>query len=92
MQASQRAGCNHALEYAIRQANDRRQPLVAVFGITDRFPEANDRHYAFMLEGLREVRAALRQRGIQLVVRHQSPDVAAIGLAGRASLVVADRG
>ena len=53
MQASQRAEYNHALEYAILKANELRQPVVVFFGITDHFPEGNERHYAFMLEGLR---------------------------------------
>ena len=92
MQASQRAEWNHALEYAIDRANELGKPLVALFGITDHYPEANLRHYAFMLEGLRETRAALRQRGVQLVVRHQSPEQAAAAMARDASLVVTDRG
>jgi deoxyribodipyrimidine photo-lyase len=44
MQASQRATWNHALAFAIQQANERNQPLLVVFGITSRFPEANARH------------------------------------------------
>ena len=92
MQASQRAECNHALEYAVEQANERRLPLIALFGITDDYPEANLRHYAFMLEGLAETQAALRERGVQLVVRHQSPEQAAVEMAEDAALVVTDRG
>ena len=92
MQASQRAECNHALEYAVRQANERGQPVVALFGLTSRYPDANLRHYAFMLEGLREVQQALRGRAIQLVVRQQSPQEAAVALARDASMVIADRG
>ena len=52
MQASQRTSYNHALEYAIEQANALGQPLVVCFGLMDDYPEANLRHYAFMLEGL----------------------------------------
>jgi len=63
MQASQRAECNHALEYSIDRANELNQPLIVVFGLTDRYPEANLRHYAFMLEGLRETQSALQARG-----------------------------
>ncbi len=92
MQASQRAVCNHALEYAIRQANDRKQPLLAIFGLTDDYPEAQERHYAFLLEGLRETQQILRTRGIQLVVQRESPERAAARLAADASLVVTDRG
>ncbi len=92
MQASQRAEYNHALEYAIQEANRLRLPLVAVFGITEKFPEANERHYAFMLEGLRETRQALQERGIQMVVVRQSPEKAALELAESAALLVTDRG
>jgi len=92
MQASQRAEYNHALEYAIAKGNELRQPVVAFFGITDAFPEANERHYAFMLEGLREVKHSLEKRGIQMVILHKSPEVGAIQLAKKASLAVVDRG
>jgi deoxyribodipyrimidine photo-lyase len=92
MQASQRYTCNHALEYAIRQANLLKLPLVAVFGLTEGYPEANERHYAFMLEGLRETQQGLGDRGIQLVVRQESPEVAALRMSEDASLLVTDRG
>lgn len=92
MQASCRAECNHALEFAIRQANERCLPLLVCFGLTADFPEANARHYTFLLEGLRDVRAALERRGIPLVVRRGAPDAVAVELAGEAALVVTDRG
>ncbi|MBI5093657.1 MAG: deoxyribodipyrimidine photo-lyase [Candidatus Hydrogenedentes bacterium] len=92
MQQSQRAFFNHALEYAASQANDLQLPLVVVFGLTDRFPEANERHYAFMVEGLRETQRALAKRGAQLVVRRTIPDRAALELAADAALLVTDRG
>lgn len=92
MQASQRAEYNHALEYAILKANELRQPVIVFFGITDQFPEANERHYTFMLEGLKEVKHSLKKRGIQMVVLHQSPEVGVLQLAKQASLAVVDRG
>jgi len=92
MQQSQRASCNHALELAVREADRLKLPVVAVFGITQRFPEAVERHYAFMLEGLVETRAALERRGVKLVVRLEPPVDAVLSLAGKASLVVTDRG
>jgi deoxyribodipyrimidine photo-lyase len=92
MQASLRAEYNHALEFAVLKANELRQPLIVFFGITDQFPEANERHYAFMLEGLKEVKDSLEKRGIQMVILHQSPEVGALQLAKRASLAVVDRG
>ena len=92
MQASQRAGCNHALEYAIRVADERAKPLVVFFGITDQYPEANERHFTFMLEGLKETQAALAERGILMVVRSVSPEKGVQALAADADLVVVDRG
>src|SRR5512136_2870488 len=92
MQASQRTEYNHALEYAIIKANELKQPILVFFGITDAFPEANERHYAFMLEGLREVKQSLEKRGIQMVILHKSPEMGAVQLAKKASLAVVDRG
>ncbi len=92
MQSSQRAEQNHALEYAVRQANDLGQRLLVVFGLTDDYPEANLRHYAFMLEGLKDAEETLKDRGIEMVVRRGSPDEVAVDAAKDASLVVTDRG
>ncbi len=92
MQQSQRAAFNHSLEYAARRANENGQSLIVGFGLTDRYPEANERHYAFMLEGLAEVAKGLQRRGIKFVVRRGEPDDVALSLAERASLVVCDRG
>lgn len=92
MQASQRAEYNHALEYAVASANKLRKPLIVFFGITDSFPEANERHYLFMLEGLREVEASLRRRGIGMVVWQGSPELGAVELSKDASLAITDRG
>ncbi|MGE5669418.1 MAG: deoxyribodipyrimidine photo-lyase [Betaproteobacteria bacterium] len=92
MQQSQRADFNPALEWAVANANRLRLPVVVGFGLTDGYPEANARHYTFMLEGLREVQASLAERGIAIVIRRGAPDTIAIDLAQRAALVVCDRG
>lgn len=92
MQASQRSEYNHALEYAILKANELRKPLIVFFGITDSFPEANQRHYRFMLEGLREVEASLRKRGIGMLIWHKSPELGVVELAEDAALVISDTG
>jgi deoxyribodipyrimidine photo-lyase len=92
MHASCRAACNHALEYAIRRADEMGKPLVVCFGLTPDFPGANARHYVFLLEGLRETQETLAGRGIQLVVRKGSPYEVALTLAQDACLVVTDRG
>jgi deoxyribodipyrimidine photo-lyase len=92
MQSSQRAEYNHALEFAIDQANIRKLPVLVYFGLTDTFPEANARHYWFMLEGLKEVQVVLRDKGIGLAVERCSPEIGAVKYAAGASLVVCDRG
>jgi deoxyribodipyrimidine photo-lyase len=92
MQHAQRATTNHALEYAIRMANAGGLPVLAVFGLTQRFPDGNARAYAFMLEGLRETQRALANRGVLLQVRLQPPVEAVADLAPDAGLVVTDRG
>ena len=92
MQAAQRAEYNHALEYSIQRADELKKPVVAVFGITDNYPQANLRHYHFMLEGLRETKDTLKKNGIKLVIKHRSPELAAVELAKRACNVVVDAG
>ena len=92
MQASQRSECNHALEHAVRQANAQRLPVVVLFVLTDQFPEANLRHYTFMMEGLKEVSGKLEKRGILFVLRHGLPEREVLDLAGEAAMVVTDRG
>lgn len=92
MQSSQRVEYNHALEYAISRANDLEKPLIVYFGITDHFPEANLRHYKFMIEGLQEVKERLNKRNIKMIVCHNSPEVGAIELAKKAAYMIVDRG
>lgn len=92
MQASQRLRYNHALTFAIRMANERNLPVLVAFGLTDGFPEANERHYAFMLEGLCDLSSDARKRGLGFALFKGSPDDVAIKLAGKAVALVTDRG
>lgn len=92
MQQSQRAEDNHALAFAVERANEKKLPLLVVFGLTDDYPEANLRHYAFMLDGLRETQKALAERDIRMIVRRGRPDAVASEAAKHAALVVCDRG
>lgn len=68
MQASQRILQNDALAYAIETANAMHKPLLVYFGITASIPEANRRHYRFMLEGLEELEKELKKMGVALLV------------------------
>jgi deoxyribodipyrimidine photo-lyase len=92
MQSSQRAHFNHALEYAIEQANDLALPVGVLFCLTQDYPEANVRHYAFMLEGLKETVGALTSRSIETLVVTGSPVTQVPRVARRAAMVVTDRG
>jgi deoxyribodipyrimidine photo-lyase len=92
MQQSQRADGNHALEYAVQRANALDLPLRVGFGLTDDYPEAAERHYRFMLEGLRATARTLAARGIPLVARFGPPDAIALQLAAGAAEAICDRG
>jgi len=92
MQQSQRAQHNPALDYAVQEANRLKLPLQVGFGLTDGYPEANLRHYRFMLEGLQETSAALARKGIPLVLRFGSPPEVALALGAQAAIIVCDRG
>ncbi len=92
MQAAQRCDFNHALEYAIDRGNELGRPVVAAFALTADFPEANARHYHFMLEGLRQTQADLRDRGIRMVVCSGPPASCIPALAEQACCVVVDAG
>ena len=92
MQASQRVVDNHALAFAVDMAHTKQMPLVVFFGLTDDFPDANYRHYQFMLQGLQEVQRNLEQLGISFILRHISPELGAIELSSDASMLVVDKG
>ncbi|MFW6056911.1 MAG: deoxyribodipyrimidine photo-lyase [Chloroflexota bacterium] len=92
MQASQRARFNHALEYAIEMANDLRLPVVVLFTLTHNYPEANLRHFTFMLQGLHETFKLLRDRGISPIGLRGEPDTVVPQFARKAAAVITDRG
>lgn len=91
MQQSQRCSYNHALEFSIDIANEHALPLIVFFGLTE-FPEANYRHYWFMLQGLSDTYNHLHSRGIQMVILQTRPDMGIVDFAKNASLVITDMG
>ncbi len=92
MQNAQRVSENPALEYAVRQADMRGLPVLVYFGLTDRYPEANLRHYAFLIDGLADVKRHLAERRIGFTVQRASPPEGAVALAREAALLITDRG
>ncbi len=69
MQRAQRGVDNPALDVAIAAANELQRPVVVFFGLHPRYPNANLRHYSFLLEGLRETAKRIEQRGAIFVFR-----------------------
>jgi deoxyribodipyrimidine photo-lyase len=90
MQEAQRAEYNHALEYAVQRANKLGQRLLVIFGLMADYPEANLRHYAFLLEGLQDVKEDLKERNIKFIVHRGSPEEVALDAGKDASLIVCD--
>ncbi len=93
MQASQRVCFNHALYHAIYLANQFNIPLYVVFGVTDRYLNADVRHYVFMLEGIKEIFQILNQKGIKTIIEIvKYPYESVIKYSKNASFVVTDVG
>ncbi|HTY14706.1 MAG TPA: deoxyribodipyrimidine photo-lyase [Methanoregulaceae archaeon] len=92
MQSSQRIVDNPALRYATELADRVELPLVVYFGLDATYPEANLRHFRFMVEGLAELARSLESLGILFVLRTESPERGVCVLARDASMVVVDRG
>ena len=90
MQSAQRPWDNAALDYAVTRANELDLPLLVVFGLMSDYPEANVRHYRFMLEGLAQTAPHLKRNGMGFRLRSGSPPAVAAAYAGYAALVVTD--
>lgn len=92
MQRDQRVKDNWALLYAQELALARRVPLGVVFCLVPRFLDAGERHYDFMLAGLREVEGDLRRRGIAFFLLTGDPAkvVPAFRLSTGAGALVTD--
>ena len=69
MQRAQRAQDNPALNVAIEAANILGKPIVVFFGLVPFFPNANLRHYAFLVQGLPNIRDGLLQKNVGFVLR-----------------------
>lgn len=92
MRSAQRVEDNPALTLAALRANETGKPLVVAFCLTLDFPEANLRHFTFMLEGLSELFPALRKLGaLPVLVNGRWPEEMA-RLARDSSEVILDKG
>jgi deoxyribodipyrimidine photo-lyase len=91
MQSSQRVEYNLALNYTIEKANDYGKDVLVVFVLTD-YPEANLRHYDFMIQGLEEISKKLKDKSIRFVVLNGDPVEQVKNISKKSSLLVTDRG
>ena len=91
MQSSQRTSFNHALEYAIQTSNKLNKFLKVYFVINKSYPEAQNRHFIFMLEGLYEVQKELSQKNIQMILEIGNPIEIISKLSRKSCLIVTDR-
>lgn len=92
MQSAQRTIDNHALEFAIRYANQYKCPLHVGFVLMPEFPNANKRHFTFMLEGLCEVATALHEIGAKFELVVGKPEEVLLKWTADARSVVFDAG
>ncbi len=92
VQASVRVTDNHALAFAIHQANHLKVPIKAIFALTPTFPEANARHYQFLIEGLKDLQVNLAALGIPLSLQLGQPPEVVLKAAKDACLIVTDVG
>ena len=91
---NRRVSNNHALAYAIEQANELGLPLLVYEGLTCSYPYANDRIHTFMLENVPDFAKAVRELGagycFYLRRKRSDPNDVLYKLAAEAALVVTD--
>lgn len=91
MQRAQRGVDNPALDVAINAANELRQPLAVFFGLHPKYPNANLRHYHFLVAGLRETKERIERRGAAFIFRpYPDHDLIKFCREVKAALVIGD--
>lgn len=91
MQRAQRGIDNPALDIAIEAANELKKPLAVFFGLHPGYPNANLRHYTFLVEGLAGTAARIEERGAAFIFRpFPNHDLIAFCEEVSAALVIGD--
>ena len=92
MQRTQRGRENAALNHAVELGNALKLPVVCCFGLYDRFPGAERRHFRFLVQGLVDVAADLATRRVRFVLQMGPPLDVARSLAAeyRPAVMVVD--
>lgn len=73
MSRDQRVQHNWAFLFSLQFANASNRPLTVVFALAQSFPNANARHYHFLVEGLKEVEKELSRLGVSFRVLQGEP-------------------
>ncbi len=82
---------NPALDVAINVANELKKPLAVFFGLHPKYPNANLRHYAFLVDGICETKERVEKRSAAFVFRpYPDHDLIKFCKEVRACLVVGD--
>lgn len=91
MQRAQRGTDNPALDTAIGAANELKKPLAVFLGLVPFYPNANERHYAFLIDGLADAARQVEKRGAAFVFRPY-PRHSLVRFCGevKAALVIGD--
>ena len=93
-QMNRRVESNHALSFALNQANELNLPVLFYEGLTCSHPHANDRFQTFLLEGVPGTARRLQELGIGYVFhlrrRRSDPNDALHRLAADAAALVTD--
>ena len=92
MQRAQRGVDNAALNLAIALGNALNKPVLAAFALTAAYPQAQRRHYRFLVDALPEIAGQLAARGVPLVVRLGPPPevIAALVAETRPAILIGD--
>lgn len=91
MQASVRITYNLALQAAISKANELDLPLKIIFRIDTSFPEANYRHFVFMIQGLREIQDKLINLGASFEIITNKEDNLFLQFINDAASIIMDK-
>lgn len=92
MQAAQRTIDNPALDFAVTLANRKNCPLLVAFVLLPDYPNANLRHFTFMLEGIKTVGESLQKMGIGFTLQIGAPVEQIMNLSQKAHALVMDYG
>lgn len=92
MQASVRIRHNLALAYALKEANKVKLPLRVVYRLDPDYPEANLRHFQFLLQGLQEVEDRAAEIGFHFQLLIGTQESCFEELLKSAVCVITDRG